>query len=138
MSDPRTDDLADRYGRTSPSRRRAVILASGVVGVVALAWLAWAAWFQSTPDVQSTIRSFEVLDSHRVTAEVSVNLRSTDVTADCVVRAYSEDHSVVGEHNFRVGDRTGTVRLILPFRTERKATSVEMVGCTTSGQNRPR
>ena len=138
MSDPRTDDLADRYGRPSASRQRAIILASGVVGVVALAWLAWAAWFQSTPDVQSTIRSFKVLDSHSVTAEVSVNLRSPDVTASCVIRAYSADHSVVGERNFEVTDTTGTVRLTLPFRTERKATSVELVGCTTAGQNRPR
>ncbi|MEO5653663.1 MAG: DUF4307 domain-containing protein [Marmoricola sp.] len=138
MSDPRTDDLADRYGHPSPSRRRAVILASGVVAVVALAWLAWAAWFQSTPDVQSTIRSFEVIDSHQVTTEVSVKLRNPDVAASCVVRAYAADHSVVGERNFAVADTEGTVRLTLPFRTEREATSVEMVGCTTSGQNRPR
>lgn len=138
MSAPRTDYLADRYGHTSPARRRAVILASGVVAVVALAWLAWAAWFQSTPDVQSTIRSFAVIDSHRVTAEVSVKLRSPDVTASCVVRAYASDHSVVGERNFEVAETEGTVRLTLPFRTEREATSVEMIGCTTSEQNRPR
>ena len=138
MNAPRNDDLAERYGRTSPARRRAIILASGVVGVVALAWLAWASWFQSTPDVQSTIRSFEVLDSHSVTAEVSVKLRSPDITANCLVRAYSPDHSVVGERNFEVADTEGTVRLTLPFRTERKATSVELIGCTTANQNRPR
>ncbi len=138
MSDPRTDAMADRYGRTPPSRRRAVILASGIVGVLALAWVAWAAWFQGTPEVQSTIRSFEVLDSHSVTADVAVDVRSREVVASCMVRAYAVDHSVVGEHSFRVADTEGSVRVTVPFRTEREATSVELVGCTTPDQNRPR
>ena len=36
--------MADRYGRPSAGRRRAVILVSGLVGVVALAWVIWAAY----------------------------------------------------------------------------------------------
>ena len=67
VTELRSDALADRYGTASPARRRAVIVVSGVVGVVALAWVAWATWFQSTPDVQSSLRSYDVVDTHSVT-----------------------------------------------------------------------
>jgi hypothetical protein len=138
VTDVKTDEVADRYGAASPRRRRAVIAASGVVGVVALAWLAWATWFQSTPDVQSSLRSFDVVDSHSASAVVVVKTRSEDVSASCLVRAFGEDHSVVGELNFKVtGVSDATLREV-SLRTERKATSVELVGCTTPGQQRPR
>ncbi len=138
MTDVKTDEVADRYGAPSPGRRRAVIIASGVVGVVALAWLAWAAWFQSTPSVQSSLRSFEVVDSHSASAVIAVNTSSEDVSANCLVRAFGEDHSVVGELNFKVaGVGDSTVREVT-LRTERKATSVDLVGCTAAGQQRPR
>jgi hypothetical protein len=130
--------MSDRYGTASPARRRLVILVSGVVGVVALAWLAWATWFESTPDVQSSLRTFEVVDSHSVKASVAVHLRNKDVRASCKVRAYGDDHSAVGELNFIVTGVTGTTRRDVTFRTERKATSVEAVGCTTRDQSRPR
>jgi len=134
----RPDTLDDRYGRTTPARRRAVLVASGVIGLVALAWVAWAAWFQGTPDVQSSLRSFDVVDSHTATAEVAVVSRSSDVVANCLVRAIGADHSVVGELDFSVsGESTETTREV-SVRTEREATSVVLVGCTTERQSRPR
>ena len=138
MSDVKTDEVADRYGAPNPRRRRTVIVASGVVGVLALAWLAWAAWFQSTPDVQSSLRSFEVVDTHSASAVVAVNTSSEDVSASCRVRAFGDDHSVVGELNFKVTGVSGTALRDVTLRTERKATSVELVGCTAPGQPRPR
>ncbi len=138
MTDVKTDEVADRYGAPSPRRRRAVIIASGVVGVVALAWLAWAAWFQSTPSVQSSLRSFEVVDSHSASAVIAVNTSSEDVSANCLVRAFGEDHSVVGELNFKVAGVSDTALREVSLRTERKATSVDLVGCTAAGQKRPR
>jgi hypothetical protein len=138
VTDVRTDEVADRYGVPSPRRRRAVVIASGVVGVVALAWLAWAVWFQSTPDVQSSLRSFDVVDSHSASAVVAVNTRSEDVVGSCLVRAFGEDHSVVGELNFKVTGLSETTLREVTLRTERKATSVELVGCTAAGQPRPR
>ena len=138
MNDVRTDPLADRYGAAGPARRRMVIIASGLVGLVALAWLAWAVWFQSTPAVQSSLRSFDVVDSHTVSAVVAVRPQSREVSASCLVRAIGEDHSVVGELNFRVADQSGTTVRTVRLRTERGATSVELVGCTAAGQSRPR
>jgi hypothetical protein len=138
VSDVRTDPLADRYGAPSPARRRAVVLASGLVGLLALVWLAWVIWFQSTPEVQSSLRSFEVVDSHTATADVTVKVRSEEVSANCLVRAFGEDHSVVGELNFEVERTSGTTRREVTLRTERPATSVELIGCTAEGQPRPR
>ena len=137
MSEVRTDPLAGRYGVQSPRSRRAVILASGVVGLLALAWLAWAGWSASTPDVQSNLQSFEVVDSHRVQATVVVDTRSEDVTANCLLRAVGTDHSVVGERNFEVSGHHGATRRDVDLRTERRATSVELIGCTTANQSRP-
>ena len=130
--------MADRYGTTSPARRRAVLVASGVVGILALTWLAWVVWFQSTPDVQSSLRTFEVVDSQSVRAEITVKPRSADVEANCLLRAFGEDHSVVGERNVPVTDTADAVDLVVEFRTEREATSVELMGCTTGDQQRPR
>jgi Domain of unknown function (DUF4307) len=130
--------MAGRYGDQTPRRRRAVILASGVIGVLALAWLAWAGWSQSTPDVESNLQSFEVVDSHSVEATVVVDIRSEGVTANCLVRAVGTDHSVVGERNFEVTGDSGASRHDVTLRTERKATSVELIGCTSPDQSRPR
>ncbi len=130
--------LADRYGTPAPGRRRAVIVVSGIVGVVALAWVAWAAWSQSTPDVQSSLRSYDVVDVHSVRAAVLVKPSSPDVSASCLVRAFGVDHTVVGELNFKVSDEPRAIVRTVSIRTEREATGVELIGCTTADQRRPR
>ena len=133
-----SDLMSDRYGTERPARRRLVIAMSGVVGVVALAWLAWAVWFQSNPDVQSSLRSYDVVDTHRVMAAVVVKPASRDVSANCLVRAFGVDHTVVGELNFKVSGESGAVVRTVSIRTERGATGVELIGCTTADQDRPR
>ena len=130
--------LAERYGREDHARRRTVVIASGVVGVLALGWLVWVIWFQSTPEVRSAMRSFAVLGEHEVTATFEVTTSSSDVVADCLVRAFGEDHSVVGERNVEVTGVDGQEQRTARFRTEREATSVELVGCNTADQVRRR
>ena len=130
--------MSDRYGTAAPVRRRLAIAFSSLVGLIGLAWLAWAMWFQTNPDVQSSLSTFEVVDAHTVSATVAVRTSGPDVAANCLVRAVGLDHSVVGELNFRITRVTGTVHRRVTVRTEREATSVEMVGCTTKDQARPR
>ena len=130
--------LAERYGRQDPARRRAVVIASGVVGVLALGWLVWVIWFQSTPEVRSAMHSFDVLGEHEVTATFEVITSSSDVVADCLVRAFGEDHAVVGERNVEVTGVDGKEQRTVRFRTEREATSLELVGCNTADQARRR
>ena len=130
--------LGERYGSTSRSTRRLLGLLGALLGLAALGWLAWVIWFQSTPDVQSTMRSYEVTGPHSATARVVVHTRSANVRANCTLRAFGEDHTVVGERNFQVTGLTGAEHRQVDLRTERQATSVELVGCTSERQRRPR
>jgi hypothetical protein len=127
---------ADRYGRPAAWQRRAVVAGSGLVGVVGLSWLAWTTVFHATPEVSSDLVSWQVVDDHAVTASIDVRVDGDphDLQASCLVRATAADHTVVGEATFVPHDGRNDVRV----RTERRATSVESVGCTTPDQRRPR
>ena len=136
----RSGELADRYGAPRPHHRQALVAGSALVAVLFLGWLAWAAWSHATPDVTSQLVGFEVVDDHQTVARLSVNLAGPQVEASCRLRAIAEDHTVVGERVIVVsGVRTdGSATLTVDLRTERRATSVESVGCTTDEQPRPR
>lgn len=126
-------DLADRYGRNSGRRRPLVVGLVVLVAAAFLGWVAWAALFHGNPDARSGLVGFEIVDDHTVEVTVDVRLKETD-EAECLVRAYSVDKSVVGEQPF-----TGLEgRQVATIRTERQATSAEVVGCRAAGQARYR
>ena len=127
-------DLADRYGAPAPWRRRATVAVCVVLVAAFLGWLGWTIWDQSTPQVRSDIVGYKVVDEHLATATVEVRLADDDVVASCTLRAYAEDHTVVGEWVFTPVDGQSEQDV----RTERLATSVELLGCTAPGQTRPR
>ena len=126
-------DLADRYGVPSPVRRRVLVVTIAAVAAAAVAWLAWAAWFHASPAVESELTSYDVVDDGSASAVVTVAL-ADDVVASCRIRAFAEDHTTVGELAFEPVDGRNVVTL----RTERRATSVTLLGCTAPGQPRPR
>lgn len=131
--------LDERYGRDRRSvRRRRVVVASGVLAVVALAWLVWVTWAAASPQAQSRLEGYEVVDPRLATATVTVQLSDPSVEASCLVRATAADSSVVGEQSFPVTGLSGPRRLAVEVRTEREATNVENVGCSTPDQPRPR
>ncbi len=111
----------------------------GCVAVVAvfLGWLAWTAIAHSTPEVESELLSFDPVDAHTVTARVAIDRRDDDVEATCLVRAFAEDHTIVGELSW-MPDGEAREEDDVTIRTDRQATSVELVGCTTDDQSRPR
>jgi hypothetical protein len=126
-------DLADRYGVPSPVRRRLLVAAVVLVAAVFLGWLAWTALFHASPSVESELTSYDVVDDGSAAAVVSVSL-SDGVVASCRIRAFADDHTTVGELAFEPVDGRNEVTL----RTERRATSVTLLGCTAPGQPRPR
>jgi hypothetical protein len=132
---PAPTDLADRYGAPSAGRRRVVLGVVVVVVAAFLGWLGWVIWSQSTPEVTSDLVGFHVVDEHTAIASVQVMLADPDVVASCTLRATAEDHTVVGELSFTPEASGRTDQTV---RTEREATSVELVGCTAPGQNHPR
>ena len=127
-------DLADRYGAPRPGRRIAIISVVVVLVAGLAAVLGWSIWSSSHPDVSSDLVGFEVTGQHSVVAHVVVDLADEDVEATCTLRAYAEDHTVVGELSFTP---SGSGRLEETVRTEREATSVDLLGCTTADQKRP-
>jgi hypothetical protein len=128
--------LAERYGAPPAWRRPVVWAASGVVVAAFLGWLAWTIVDQSTMPVESELVSFDPVDEHTSTAIIDVRMADDASGVSCLLRAFAEDHSVVGELSFvpEPGDGRSEQRV----RTERQATSVELVGCTADGQARPR
>ena len=73
------------------------------------------------------------MSTHEATATIDVSL-DDGVDASCTVRAYAADHSTVGEVTYTPEQGRNTVAV----RTERRASSVENIGCTAPGQPRPR
>jgi hypothetical protein len=134
------DSLTERYGSPSPVARRALVLLVAVLAAASLAVLAWLIFGGGHSSVRSGLVTWDVLDEHTVTTRVDVRLEGDDAVATCLLRAVAEDHTVVGELHFdvRAADLEDTTVLEREIRTERRATSVEMVGCTTQDQQRPR
>jgi hypothetical protein len=128
-------DLGDRYGAPAPWRRRTLLAACVVLVAAFLGWLGWTIWSQSTPKVESDLVGYSIVDEHAAEATVQVRLADDTVEATCTLRAFAEDHTVVGELSFTP---SGEGRVEETVRTERRATSVDLVGCTSAGQDRPR
>ncbi len=137
MSAPTETALAERYAAPAPWRRATLVAVAGVVVLAFLGWLSWATWGQANPVVESELLSFDVVDEHAATAVVQVEVEGDGATASCLLRAYAEDHTVVGELSFAATSATDG-RVERTVRTERRATAVESVGCTARGQSRPR
>ena len=128
-----TTHLTERYGARSPMRRRAVIAGAALVVAAFAGWLVWATLFQATPAVESEQVGYEVIDDNHASAVVDVSL-GDGVVASCTLRAVAEDHSTVGELAFEPVDGRNEVTV----RTERRATTVTLLGCTAPGQPRAR
>jgi hypothetical protein len=133
-------DLDQRY--RGPSRTARVL---ALVLVVALAgsgigFLGWSVLFQANPKVTSALTMFTVPrdQDHLVIANITVNRDSQFTDASCRLIAIAEDHAVVGELTVPVVDGPEKQSLQVEVRTERRATSVDLVGCTAPGQGRPR
>ena len=105
------------------------MVVSVLVAVVALGWLAWAAWIQANPAIQAAVASFDVRSQHRIDATVEVRVHDPSVRGSCLLRATARDHSIVGELVFPVVDVTTERDRVFHLRTERLATTVEIISC---------
>ena len=128
-----TTDLAERYGTPSRWRRPLTIGLAVVLAVVGLTWLGWTAWFHGTPEASSELVTYQVTGDHEMKVRLDVTL-GDGVEATCRLRAFAEDHTTVGELAFTPVEGVNEVVI----RTERRATTVEKLGCTAPGQPRPR
>ena len=109
-----------------------------VLAVAGLTWLFWVISFHGRPQVTSEMVGFEVDGQHAVVARFSVVRRDAGVSASCLLRAYADDHSVVGEVTLPVTGPQTSRSISASVRTERRATTVDLVGCTAPGQKQAR
>ena len=129
--------LAGRYGRSGRGVNVLLALVGAAVVVIAIGWLVWVMVYYTRPQVQSGLIAFEITSKHSAEATFTVSRNDTDVIASCLLRAYAPDHSIVGELNFEIGSSAPReATMTKELRTERKATSVTMVGCRADGQIR--
>ena len=132
-------DLSERYGSPSGTRTKAVVALVVVLVAAGLSWLAWVMLEHGRPEAQSSLVSFSAEGEHAAVARFSVVRRSADIEADCLLRAFAADHMIVGELNVTVGPGEPTTETLeRTIRTEREATSVDLVGCSTDGQTQRR
>jgi hypothetical protein len=130
-------DLDARYGRTKHGRRPLVLGAIGSVALIALVWLVWVAVVQSTPSVSSRLLGFKVASPTSVTATFQVE-RSKNIEASCRLQAKAADFSIVGELTVTVAaDSPRRQTLDATLTTQRDASAVILVGCTTADTHRP-
>ncbi|MDQ6527242.1 DUF4307 domain-containing protein [Nocardioides sp. LHD-245] len=134
---PVPPSLAQRYGAPSRARRTAVIAGAGVVVVAFLGWLLWAMLFHANPAVSSEEIGFKIVDDHTATIKVRVSYGDGPVEATCVARAISHDKAVMGQVSVTPSRQDGAVQEFT-VRTERRATTVEWLGCKAAGQPRYR
>lgn len=145
MTDPRpaaptgsrSAALDARYGRTGGGRKPLVYGVVGALALVALVWLLWAALIQSNPPVSSRLLGFRITSPTSATATIQVD-RTKSVEAQCRVQAKAADFSIVGEITVTVpADSPRQQAVDATLTTQRAATAVVLVGCTTADAHRP-
>ncbi len=131
-------DLAYRYGMPTRTNRLVAGVLAGALLVSAAGFLGWTVLFHGDPEVRSQVTTFEVVSDHEARAGFQVVREHRTTEATCRLQAIAADHAVVGELTVPVVEGPEDQTLGLTIRTERRATSVTSLGCTTPGQPRPR
>ncbi|TWH03191.1 uncharacterized protein DUF4307 [Nocardioides sp. J9] len=131
------DSLADRYGEPPTGRRAVALAVAGLVVVVLAGLLAWITFFHADPTISSQEIGHEVVDDHHATIRVRIEADDDIEDPECTLRAISHDKAVVGEDTFAPDLSQGPVHRF-EVRTERRATTVEWLGCRAEGQPRYR
>lgn len=122
--------VGDRYGTDRP-RRRGLALVIGALVVAPLgAWAVWAAVDAGATRLDASVTSYRIPNSHEIEVKVAVGTRDSGVDGNCLLRATAEDHTVVGELNVTADDLRSATGTWIPIRTERRATTADVVRCT--------
>ena len=125
-----TDAMDARYGRPTVPRRRAGVAVIAVGVVALLGWVVWAAMGQADDNrVGGLVESFDVRSPHEVAVTVQITRTSTDAV-QCTITAIATDHTEVGQRLVRLpAGPSGTRTITTVVRTEREATTADVVGC---------
>lgn len=109
----------------------------GIIVIAGLAWLTWATVLNADPAISSKELTYQIVDDHSATITVRLTYGDGPVAAECRARAIAHDKTVVGAVAVKP-DADGSRDLTVEISTDRRATTVEWLGCTTKDQPRPR
>ncbi|GAA4395286.1 DUF4307 domain-containing protein [Brevibacterium sp. NPDC049920] len=130
--------IAERYGSARPPagrppRRRgfAIAAAAGIAVMIALA--AWYSFAPRTTPTDPTTIGYEVVDSTRTIAHVSV-VPDAERTIECIVQATNEQEAIVGFREVTVdpdpaADESRPAQLRLDIATTQLAASGHVDSC---------
>ncbi|MER5617616.1 MULTISPECIES: DUF4307 domain-containing protein [unclassified Streptomyces] len=124
----------NRYGRSADqlADRKLKIIGS-VLGVVLLAVVGWIGYdYVTGQGISAEVIKRQVVSDQRVDIHLEVR-KDKDAKGYCTLRAQHEDGSDVARKDFRFDERTDRIDRIVSLRTTARATSVELLGCTTDG-----
>ncbi|MFF2405391.1 DUF4307 domain-containing protein [Streptomyces sp. NPDC058092] len=122
----------NRYGRSADQRAdRKLRIIGSVLGVALLGMVGWIGYGYITGQgISAEVIKRQVVSDARVDVHLEVR-KDKNVKGSCTLRAQHEDGSEVARKDFRFDDRTDRVDRVLSLRTTSRATSVELLGCTT-------
>ncbi|GAA3928432.1 DUF4307 domain-containing protein [Streptomyces gulbargensis] len=132
MSAAREQLPEGRYGRSADERADRRLKAVGaVLGVLFLALMGWFGWHYVVDSrISAEMIKFDVVSDSEVRVHLEIR-KDEGVTGVCTLRSRSEDGAEVARKDVRIDDPAARVDDLFSLRTTARATSAELVGCTT-------
>ncbi|MEL5958077.1 DUF4307 domain-containing protein [Streptomyces sp. CLV115] len=124
----------NRYGRSADQRAdRKLKIVGSVLGAVLLGVVGWIGYdYVTGQGISAEVIKRRVVSDQRVDIHLEVR-KDKDAKGYCTLRAQHKDGSDVARKDFRFDERTDRIDRVLSLRTTARATSVELLGCTTDG-----
>ncbi len=120
--------LRNRYG-IRHSRFGRWVGPAITIAIIGGGWLLWSANHYATPDVRSTLVSFQATDDTHISVRYSLIFKKTAVPHECVLIAHDYQTNVVGQLTDQIpaGSISPTRSVTIPTRL--KAVSVSIDHC---------
>jgi hypothetical protein len=121
-----------RYGRASDQQAdRTLKIVGGVLGAVLLVLVGWFGYsYIAGQKVNGQVTAFKVVSDDAVQVSLEVT-KGKDATGVCTLQAVAQDHSEVGRMNVTFDQRSGDVVRVVTIRTTARATTAQLVSCTS-------
>ncbi len=104
-------------------RLYAVVLALGLLG-----WFGW--YYVVDSKISAEMIKFDVVSATEVQVHLEVR-KDEGVEGVCTLRSRAEDGTEVARKDVRIDDPAARVDQVFSLRTTARATSAELIGCTT-------
>ncbi|GHB10793.1 DUF4307 domain-containing protein [Streptomyces termitum] len=132
MSAVREQPPEGRYGRSADERAdRKLRIAGAVLGVLFLGLMGWFGWYYVVDNkISAEMIKFDVVSDTEVQVHLEIR-KDEGLEGVCTLRSRSEDGAEVARKDVVVDDPGGRVDRVYSLRTTARATSAELLGCTT-------